>query len=357
MMMLFYDRLQCVFLFNKGMAMIEGIGFGMFFGILVWFGLRMIATGLYTVDQSERAVVLSFGKAERLGQASTLDDPISQTLSQEERPRYDFPQLKVVMPGGPYFKWPWQRVVKVSIAIQTVSIGFDPDLPSANNNGEMLEAVTKDQLNTGLHGQIRFKVSEKNLYAYMFGVKSPVAHVMGYFISILRERIAVFEAPKLRADAADDNDLSLTSRVQGVSINDLRKNLSSLNQLMERECESSVARYGISLNAALITGIDPPPEVESALAAINTAHNQVSSEISLAQAAADQKIVQSRKAVEIGTMRAQAEVQMLTQLSDQLKILKGGEGADNKGAVDNYVRNVKLKLYGHATRALIEVKS
>ena len=45
------------------------------------------------------------------------------------------------------------------------------------------------------------------------------------------------------------------------------------------------ARYGIALDASLITGIDPPPEVESALAAINTAYNQVSSDISLAQAA------------------------------------------------------------------------
>jgi regulator of protease activity HflC (stomatin/prohibitin superfamily) len=122
---------------------------------------------------------------------------------------------------------------------------------------------------------------------------------------------------------------------------------------MEQECRSSVARYGVELNAALITGIDPPAEVELALAAINTAHNQVSSEISLAQASADQKIVQSRRAVEIGTMRAQAEVQMLTQLSDQLKILKEG----GKGAVENYVRNVKLKLYGEASRVLIEVKT
>ena len=56
------------------------------------------------------------------------------------------------------------------------------------------------------------------------------------------------------------------------------------------------------LDASLITGIDPPPEVESALAAINTAHNQVSSDISLAQASADQKIVQSRRAVEIETL-------------------------------------------------------
>ena len=44
-----------------------------------------------------------------------------------------------------------------------------------------------------------------------------------------------------------------------------------------------VARYGIVLDASFITGIDPPREVESALAAINTAHNEVSSAISLAR--------------------------------------------------------------------------
>jgi hypothetical protein len=78
------------------------------------------------------------------------------------------------------------------------------------------------------------------------------------------------------------------------------------------------ARYGILLDASLITGIDPPAEVESALAAINTAHNQVSSDISLAQASADQKIVQSKRAVEIETLNAQAEVEPLTALAEQL---------------------------------------
>ena len=102
----------------------------------------------------------------------------------------------------------------------------------------------------------------------------------------------------------------MRSRI-GVSINDLRKNLRDLNEHMDRECRSSAARYGITLDASLITGIDPPPEVESALAAINTAHNHVSSDISLAQASADQKIVQSQRAVEIETLKAQAEVEPL----------------------------------------------
>ena len=38
-------------------------------------------------------------------------------------------------------------------------MAFDPEDPSANRSGTVLEAVTKDQLNTGLTGQIRYRVS------------------------------------------------------------------------------------------------------------------------------------------------------------------------------------------------------
>src|SRR5262249_33324800 len=150
----------------------------------------------------------------------------------------------------------------------------------------VLEAVTKDQLNTGLTGQIRFRISEQNLYAYLFGVKRPQAHVTGFFVSILRQRIASFQAPKRDAPAeppAAGAPMD-ASGVAGVSINDLRKNLRKLNEEMEEDSRAAVGRYGIVFDASLITGIDPPTEVESALAAINTAHNQVSADISLAQA-------------------------------------------------------------------------
>ena len=79
--------------------------------------------------------------------------------------------------------------------------------------GTILEAVTKDQLNTGLEGQIRYRVSERNLYAYLFGVKQPIVHVMGYFVSVLRERIASFEAPQ-RPGEADE-----VSVMAGISLN------------------------------------------------------------------------------------------------------------------------------------------
>src|SRR5215469_14233429 len=266
---------------------------GFIIGFIAWFLVRYLAAGLFTVNQNERAVKTSFGRGERIGDANTLTDPISESLSDEEKQRYIYPQVRVIQPGGPYFKWPWEKVYKVPIATQTMNMAFDPESPDANYQGTILEAVTKDQLNTGLKGQIRWRASERNLYAYVFGVKHPITHVMAYFVSILRERIANFEAqaPPQAADNEPHN-----------------------------------------------------------VAAINTAYNEVSSDISLAQAGADQKIVQSKRAVEIETLKAQAEVQPLIAMAEQLGDLK----KSGAGALDSYIRNVRLQLYKEAKTVIME---
>lgn len=324
---------------------------GIVIGFLAWFAVRYLLAGLFTVDQNERAVKTSFGRAQRIAGRTTLDTPIADHLRPDERSRYAYPQVVVIPPGGPYFKWPWQEVYKASVAIETVNMAADFESPSANRNGTQLDAVTKDQLDTGLKGQLRYRVSDQNLYAYLFGVKLPIIHVTGYFVSILRERIANFEAPHDTV-ATGGSQPAEASIVRGISINDLRKNLRDLNRHMDEECRSSAARYGIELEASLITEINPPDEVESALAAINTAHNHVSSEVSLAQAAADQKIVQSRRAVEIETLRAQAEVEPLTALAAQLGELK----ASGPAALEAYLRNLRVAVFGKAAQVFMEVK-
>lgn len=308
-------------------------------GVGIYFFFRVILFGFFTIDQNERAVKTVFGKALRLGLGMSNETPIAESLNADEKKRYNYPLLQVIGPGL-HFKWPWEKIYKVSVSTETVSMAYDPENPRMNSNGTILDAVTRDQLNIGLTGQLRYRVAEQNLYAYVFGVKNPIVHVMGYFISILREKIACYE----RKETPDSDVTQLAS--EAISINDLRKNLRDINDLMIQESQSSVARYGIVLEASLITGIEPPAEVESALAAINTAHNNVSSEISLAKASADQTIVQSKRAVEIETLKAHAEVEPLVRLAEQLRTLK----QSGRQVLEAFVRNVRLETFTKARK-------
>src|SRR6516165_6216664 len=221
---------------------------GIAIGFIAFLAIYCLLGGIYTINQNERAVVTNFGRAERIGNKTSLDLPIARNFRPEEKERYVYPQVRVIGPGGRYLRMPWQRVFKVSVATQTMTVAFDPDTPEANQKGTILDAVTKDQLNIGLTGQIRYRVSEQNMYAYLFGVNRPISHVLGYFISILRERIANYEGPRV----AETDEPLLEKPTEslakaGVSINDLRKNLNDLNKQMDLECISSAARYGIIL--------------------------------------------------------------------------------------------------------------
>lgn len=309
-------------------------------GVFLCLFVKVIIGGFYVVNQDERAVKTVFGRAKRIEGTTITDPALSQMLNDEQKERYNFPRLEVIQPGGPYFKWPWEKIHKVSVATNTSNMAFDPEMSRANKNNTVLEAVTKDQLNIELSGQIRYRVSERNIYAYLFGMKNPLSHVMGYFVSVLREKIANFEGSKDILDAGE-GELQIGEEAINISINDLRKNLRDINESMDRECMVSEARYGVVMEASLITGIDPPDEVESALAAINTAHNQVSSDISLARAAADQKIVQAKRALELETLKAESETEGIKLVAKELEELKSRGGM---AALDAYVQNAKLAL-------------
>jgi hypothetical protein len=49
-------------------------------------------------------VKTSFGRAQRVGKATTLALPMTEALRPDEHERYAWPQLHVIRPGGPYFK-------------------------------------------------------------------------------------------------------------------------------------------------------------------------------------------------------------------------------------------------------------
>jgi len=323
---------------------------GVLAGLVVVFGWRALAAGFYTIRPDERAVITTFGRAQRAPGGGLVEDP---HLNEDEQERYRYPRLQVIGPGGPYFKWPWQEVHKVKVATQSVDLTWDP-----TKTQHTVEAVTKDNLTTGVNGQIRFRVSEHNLYAYLFGVDSPLEHVIGFFISVLRERIANFVDPKgapLAPPPVEGGELEDTvpspaaELSEGVSINDLRKNLPLLNEYMEQQCRGTIGRYGIELDAALITTIDPPHEVDRALSAINSTRNQVAADISTARADAEQQITMSDRAVDIAANNAEAEVAPLRELAKTLTDIKGEGGS---AALKAYLRNMRVPLLGRARRII-----
>lgn len=308
----------------------------LFLGILVGIGAAALLTllfGVYTIGPTERGVLTTFKRAQRI-QGQVSDDPeLSALLSGEELERYNSPLLRVISPGGPYFKWPWQRLYRIDMTIQTTDITWDPEVQQ-----NAIEAVTKDNLSVAITGQIRWKPCERNLYPYLFGVANPTAHVMGFFVSVLRDRIATFHGELIEG------------AVEGVSINDLRKNLSAINRYMEDACRKTTARYGIELDAALITTIDPPPDVDEALASINTTQNQVAAGVSQARADADQKLTMAEQAVQIARNRAEAEAAPLLELGRTLAALHAQGG---RAALQTYVRNARLPLRERAAQTIV----
>jgi regulator of protease activity HflC (stomatin/prohibitin superfamily) len=308
------------------------------FGFLLGIGLAALATlvfGVYSIGPTERGVLTTFGRARRMDGMIADDPQLGALLTDDEKRRYNYPAIQVILPGGPYFKWPWQNLYRVDMTIQAVDITWDPEIKQ-----QFIEAVTKDNLTVQISGQVRWKPCERNLYAYLFGVAHPAVHVVGYFISTLRDRVATFHGD--RAEGA----------VEGVSINDLRRNLSLINRHMEEACRKTAARYGIEFDAALITNIDPPGDVDEALASINTTQNQVAAAISQARADAEQRLKMAEQAVQIAQNRAEAEAAPLVELGRVLKTMHTQGGA---AALEAYVRNASLPLREKASETVLKL--
>ena len=75
------------------------IVFGVLLAIVLWFFARYGLGGFYTIGPNERAVLCTFGRAQRLEDETTLSDPIAEKLNDDERQRYEYPQVRVVAPG------------------------------------------------------------------------------------------------------------------------------------------------------------------------------------------------------------------------------------------------------------------
>ena len=58
---------------------------GIVLGVTAYLLLRALMMGFFTVAPNERAVLTSFGRAQRIGRATTLDTPLADDLPEADR--------------------------------------------------------------------------------------------------------------------------------------------------------------------------------------------------------------------------------------------------------------------------------
>ena len=167
----------------------------------------------------------------------------------------------------------------------------------------MLDAVTKDQLNTGLTGQIRYRVSRAQPLRLSVRREEPDRPRHGLL------RLDPARAHRQLRGADGDATRARASRpmrtlVSGISINDLRKNLRDLNDHMDQECRSSAARYGIDARRLAHHRASIRRRRSNRRWPRSTPRTTTCRPTSAwPSAGADQKIVQSKRAVEIETLQ------------------------------------------------------
>ena len=156
------------------LAMVE-ILFGIPFGFMLWFFVRYGVVGFYTIGPSERAVITHLRARAAHRRATTLEDPIcARRCAPDERERY-------ALPAGAGDR---ARASTGSCRGRRCTRSRSPPSPCRSPSTRRIRQrqptaarswrrSPRTSSTPGLNGQLRFTVAERNLYAYLFGVKNP----------------------------------------------------------------------------------------------------------------------------------------------------------------------------------------
>jgi len=227
--------------------------------------------------------------------------------------KHDGASLRLYRPGL-HRKWPWERVLRVSVREQTINLSGEHSLVVMAEDGTVLR----------LDAALRFAPLSSDLSAFLFGTRAPIEHVTGLVSCILRNEIANFRND---SDGAEKNPLEDLGTYALI-----RRERQRLNErLAEAATRKNLPRYGVHFDAIDIVDVHPPEELASALNAVINAQTEAETHHFQTESACSRQVLAAREGVAIARARAEAAEKEIVTLGLHLKALA------RDGVLDDYV--------------------
>ncbi len=275
--------------------------FGVLLGtavVLAWYGRQC----QFRVDEGQRAVVTTFGAAAREGHGLKTHGP------------------------GLHFKWPWQRVIRVSMREQVLELSGENGQRVMGDDGTVLRLETS----------LRYSPDPAGLERFLFGLARPVEHINGLFACRLRGEIANLSRPTVNnAPLALPDDVHEVAGSYGL----VRRERNLLNQRLAAATKKQLGEvYGVSFSAVDLIDILPPDELADALNAVMNARSEADSARFRAESESSQQIIAAEQGVEIAKTQAHAVQLEMGTLGRHLGQL------DRDGVLGLYVERRKAEI-------------
>ncbi|MBE2247952.1 MAG: SPFH domain-containing protein [Myxococcus sp.] len=274
---------------------------GLILGLVLAAAWSFRASGV-RVPEGHVAVVTRFGAAERApGGALATRGP------------------------GLHFKWPWERVVLVSMMEQKIELAGEGAIRTMAADGTSLR----------LDAALRYQPNRARLDQFLFGLKRPLEHISTLFTCLLRNELANVQASP--TPAAHSVAEALPQEAGSYAL--IRRERGLLSTRIADFCQARIgSEHGVDFNAVDLTDILPPDELRDALNAVMQARSAAEAHHYRSESECRQQVLEARQGVAIATARAQAAADELTTLGKALAQLQ------QKQVLGDYVRRRKAEV-------------
>ncbi len=303
---------------------------GLFVGLGTYLAYAL-TRAYFRVDEGYVAVLVTFGAAERDGEALRVRGP------------------------GLHFKWPWQHPIVVNMKEQNLDL--------AGEEGGRT-AMAEDGTILRFDSILRYQPVESALAEFLFGLQTPLEHITGLFTCLLRNEIANFRPTKARSHSTVDEAPKADDRpdtehppsirggsfaVQGGSFALIRRERGRLNTSLEDFARAQVGeRYGVRFNAVDLVDILPPDELDAALNAVMQAQTEADAQYFRAESECQQRLLGAERGVAIARTRAAAIAEEIDVLAASLATL------EDEGTLAAYVERRRDEVLGEARTTFLK---